>query len=199
MRQFSPQYCVDLSRERKASYQWKEKLEKYLVPRGDCESPSLQTANRLLKLAEELQLQPIEVGDLHERVEKAEEWIEKARKIFIKKGCLWSLKDVLLPRTPENASLTIKEIRERKKRNKSTDDDEDGDDITDDMLIDRTVRKGTSKLRAMEKQELEVLKNIRSENKKKLECENSTYCSCQRVAKSVILTAYYFSDLIYIS
>ena len=114
-----------------------------------------------------------------------EKWVEKLKKIFIKKGCAWSLKEVQLPRTPENASLSVKDIKERKKRNKSIDDDIDPDDITDDMLIDKTARKGPCKLRAMEKAELEAIKCIRAENKKKLECENSTYCSCQRVAKSV--------------
>lgn len=185
-RQFSPEPCLELAREHKATQEWLFKFEKFLKPALGHNEPSLKTANRLLMLAVKLQLHPAEVGQLHDRVESAEEWIERLKKVFLKKGSFWTLKEVLLPRTFDNSTLQFKEMKERKKKNKLNDDDINVDNITDSDLIDVSRRTSPDILQRLERREIEIFKEIRMIHHQKLSRPNSMYCTCQRVAKSVM-------------
>ena len=58
----------------------------------------------------------IKVEDLRTKIEKAEEWLEKLRKVFVRKGSSWTLQEVLLPRTEELSKISFKDLKDRKKK-----------------------------------------------------------------------------------
>lgn len=126
---------------------------------------------------------------MRQKIQKAEEWLDKLRKVFLKKGSCWTLKEVLLPRSEELSKISFKDLKDRKKKVKEL--DQKSAKIADDGSFVESKRLSSDEIWKLERQEVKLYNQIRSKNNAKLNNENSTYCICQRVAKSVSFF-YYF-------
>ena len=120
---------------------------------------------------------------MRQKIQKAEEWLDKLRKVFLKKGSCWTLKEVLLPRSEELSKISFKDLKDRKKKVKEL--DQKSAKIADDGSFVESKRLSSDEIWKLERQEVKLYNQIRSKNNAKLNNENSTYCICQRVAKSV--------------
>ena len=121
--------------------------------------------------------------ELRQKIQKAEEWLDKLRKVFLKKGSSWTLKEVLLPRSEELSKISFKDLKDRKKRVKEL--EQKSAKVADDGSFIELKRLSSEEIWKLERQEVKLYNQIRAKNNAKLNNENSTYCICQRVAKSV--------------
>ena len=127
-----------------------------------------------------------QVEDLRTKIEKAEEWLEKLRKVFVRKGSSWTLQEVLLPRTEELSKISFKDLKDRKKKVKDL--EIKAVRIADDGSCQDDLRRLSSEeIWKLERNELKLFNQIRKANQSKLKDPSATYCICQRGAKSVSL------------
>ena len=82
---------------------------------------------------------------------------------------------VLLPRTDEMIKVSHKELKEIQKRKKK----DEGE------IAEEGPRLTGEKISHLEERELTLMKQLKSENDKKLSEPDAKFCICQRVAKSV--------------
>ena len=127
-----------------------------------------------------------QISNLRTKIQKAEEWLDKLRKVFLKKGWFWTLQEVLLPRTEELTKITFKDLKDRKKRVKEL--EIKNVRVSDDGFFEDFKRLSSEEVWKLERNELKLFNQIRTKNETKLKNESSSYCICQRGAKSVNIT-----------
>jgi hypothetical protein len=125
----------------------------------------------------------VQTSTLRTKIKKAEEWLDKLRKVFLKKGGFWTLSEVLLPRNEQLSKISFKDLKDRKKKVKDL--ETKNIKISENGVAEDIKRLSSEEIWRLERNELQLYNRIRLNNTNKLKDTSATYCNCQRGAKSV--------------
>ncbi|XP_039265383.2 lysine-specific demethylase 5A-like [Styela clava] len=190
-------HCAELQEVVEKANIWEKKL--HTIHNQDY-YPYLEVLEALLLQANSMEVKLSQLPILNTQVEAAQEWKERTCRAFLKKNTIFSLFEVLSPRSAENRGQTNLKAMRRKIKDAQTEQQQmiekwaktDNFDIKNPIDPAEVV----AKFKDMEEKELEVMKDMRSRNNRKstitptnieVKSENDSYCVCKRPSSGFML------------